>query len=324
MRFSIVGHSTGHGVRYTELLRQRGHELAMVYADPDEQDAAESFQQRCGQVHVTTDLGELIADTPDLVLMMAKHEHRVRLGVPVLQAKLPTYFNKQMTRCLDDARVLVDAARSARTPIVAGSSWTFAPSFRKIAAMVQSGEHGLPLLGYFLGMHGTSAGGWTDDEASSGGTVFEYGIHATDPLVAVLGPGIRSVRGRVTTRTIEGIRTGDTVSIQVEFSGGALGDVQVMCSQQPCVATQPCMMVHTQRQSLVAYLDEGAVTSWRGGIVVDTVYYERIIGTIDTAEALIAMAQTGDMPLPYEHPLTTIAILDGARESSKTGDAVTG
>jgi len=106
------------------------------------------------------------------------HYERAR---PFLEAGIPCYIDKPFTCSVADAHKIIDLAANKRVPIFSTSSLRYAPDLIKFLA---EPAH-RPILGAI------SYGPGTLHPGNPG--LFHYGIHATELLYTIIGPGCQTV-----------------------------------------------------------------------------------------------------------------------------------
>jgi virulence factor len=106
------------------------------------------------------------------------HLERAR---PFLEAGIPCYVDKPFTCSVADAEKLIELAKKKSLPIFSSSSLRYAP---ELVSFVEDAKHG-PILGAFVF-------GPSPTHPRNPG-LFHYGIHATEILYTLMGPGCTSV-----------------------------------------------------------------------------------------------------------------------------------
>jgi predicted dehydrogenase len=130
---------------------------------------------------------------------------------------------KPMARTLTEADRMIQAAREARVTLMVAENFRFMPAFRAATAVVAEGW-----LGGLRQIHITAWGHRADTdwrfsrEAMGGGTLIDGGIHYVD-LLRQWGGEARRVFALSPPNTLAGMEGEDTVSLLVEFNGGAVG-----------------------------------------------------------------------------------------------------
>src|SRR5919198_200658 len=108
--------------------------------------------------------------------------------------------SKPMAVTLEESRAMIAAAQRNRVVLIAGHSQSMAPTIRRMAALVQSGELGK--LGMLHTWHFTD---WMYrprlpdelDVALGGGPVFRQASHQVDIVRFIAGGEVKSVRAQV-------------------------------------------------------------------------------------------------------------------------------
>jgi len=99
-----------------------------------------------------------------------------RHALPFLQAGLPTFIDKPLSRDPEEAARLIEAAERGAAPLFSSSALRFARELEEARETI-------------AGLGALKAG-----YASAPNELIYYGIHALELAVAAVGPGIRSVR----------------------------------------------------------------------------------------------------------------------------------
>lgn len=185
--------------------------------------------EACG-VELVGDPAEML-DRIDAVLILslcgAVHLERVR---PFLEAGIPAFVDKPFTCSWADAEEIVRIAKQHETFVYGSSALRFSEDvlqFQKCASI-------------YGPVHGVVSYGPAKRAAGNPG-LFHYGIHATEILFALMGPGCQSVTtvytegcevvsghwhdGRIAS--IRGSRVGATAYGFIAFCENAIADVRI-------------------------------------------------------------------------------------------------
>ncbi len=156
-------------------LRIEGGHVAKIYDDNREQ--AEIMQQVYG-IDEVADSPEALTDGVDAVIVADSGEFdKWQLAVPALQKGLPVFIDKPLAETGAQAQEIVDIAAEGGAPLMSCSG------FRWCAAAIGARE-ALPDLGTIELMTATAGQG----------QYHVYGIHPTEMVYGVLGPGTVAVR----------------------------------------------------------------------------------------------------------------------------------
>jgi predicted dehydrogenase len=103
--------------------------------------------------------------------------HRAR-ALPFIERGIPTYVDKPFACSLEDAKAMVHAAEVKHVPLMSSSSLRYAPE-------VVEAQGGKGKLGEIIGV--TTYGPAPTHPRNPG--LFHYGIHPTEMLFTLMGPG---------------------------------------------------------------------------------------------------------------------------------------
>lgn len=116
-----------------------------------------------------------------MILSLSGRRHRQRVQ-PFLEAGIPAYVDKPFACSLADAEAMVELSRHHQTVLFSSSAMRFADELTSFAASA-------PRYGT---LHSAISYGPAKRSESDPG-LFHYGIHATEMLFTLMGPGCRSV-----------------------------------------------------------------------------------------------------------------------------------
>jgi predicted dehydrogenase len=141
---------------------------------------------------VCADLDELLAASPDVVVVATFHDQLAPIGLRVLEAGAHLLIEKPGGLGSQDVRALMDAAEAAGRRVKVGFNHRFHPGLARAAAEVHSGAHGeLMHLRARYG-HGGRPGydlEWrAQPERSGGGELIDQGMHLLDLTHWIAGP----------------------------------------------------------------------------------------------------------------------------------------
>ncbi len=196
IRVGIIGLDTSHVTAFTRLLNDPslpdhvpGARVVAAYpgGSPDVPSSANRIEKFTAELRDKWKI-EIVKDIPTLLskvdaVLLESVDGRVHLEQvkPVLAAGKPVFIDKPMTASFRDAREIARLAKQAGVPWWSASSLRFAPS---LAALRSGAEAGL--------LHGALTYGPATLEPTNPG-LFWYGIHATEMLYTLMGPGCEEV-----------------------------------------------------------------------------------------------------------------------------------
>jgi len=174
-------------------------------------------------------LEEMLGQVDILDVCLPTDAH-LEFGLQGLAAGKAVFVEKPITRTLDQARELLDAADRSGRPLMVGQVVRFFPDYRAIHADVAAGKIGTPAA-VRMRRGGTApqgSGGWFQDAERSGGVLLDLAVHEFDWLIWTLGPATqvysRSVRLGDQVANAEFV--GDYALTTVTFACGAVAHVE--------------------------------------------------------------------------------------------------
>ncbi len=189
-------------------------------------------------------------------------------AAPFLEAGKPCFVDKPMTHTVDDATELVNIAVDNGAALMSASGLRYCDELT--AALDDLGDEEV--------IHASLIGP---------GELYFYGIHLTDVISAVMGPGVQCVSNLAEVGF-------DLLS--VSFGDGRSASLQLL------------------REAKGAHHGE-LITSQRSVdfVVEGKLFYLR------TMERFLAMAEGGEPPIPYEDMIEAVAVLVAADISASQG-----
>ena len=323
MKIGFIGAALGHPITYTNAVRElRLAEISGIWPDSHEQEKGEKFSKSL-DIPFYSSCEELIAKSDALVITTETYKHK-EYGLKVLGQGKPVFVDKPMATNYADAVAIIDKAKSANIPVMSCSMYRFAPSFVTIATAVRAGKIGKPISATMFVPHGVRPGDWQDRVETSGGLIFNFGIHCVDVLVSAFGQKAEEVNAFAGKLAHPHVDSHDTAVIQIRFADGSVATAEVIGSMRTGekMATAPILRVFGTGNSLQARLDENQVYEYAGQRFDVSPYHFQNIGAHDTMKAFVNMAKSGEPVIPYDEMLWTIQILDAARQSATTSRRV--
>jgi predicted dehydrogenase len=314
----VVGLLVPHGYQLTALAYDASQE--------EEEKRAETLKQEWPGLQIVPDAAGLVAAGVQAALVAPQAHLRLAAAQPLIEAKIPVCVDKQLAPDYARAKQILDLVVQHDAPLMAGSGLLWSLCFRDIFTTVREGKIGTPLFAECFMPHGTRAGYWQDLKSASGGLVVNFGIHAVDPLLAVLGHEVKSVHAFAAKQALPDLDSEDTVVITVQTAAGGIGVGKVSAGYHwgagKPVPTVPNLVVHGTDGALETFIDESDVKIYRGGNFGVTASYLENDGMVLYAAAFAEMVKTGKRPISVEHMDATMKVLDAARQSLDTGQPV--
>ena len=198
VRFGLIG--VGVGARQLLPALTTGAHARLVAVADLRTDGLESLKHQFG-IRTYLSVDELVRDPEVEAVWVATPNHlHAEHAIAALLAGKHVVVSKPMAITLAESSAMIDAARRNQVHLLAGHTQSMAPSIRRMAAMVRSGELGK--LGMLHTWHYTD---WMYrprlpaelDVAQGGGPVFRQASHQVDIVRSIAGSAVRSVRASV-------------------------------------------------------------------------------------------------------------------------------
>ncbi len=157
---------------------------------------------------------------PDAAVIATPHDTHLALGLQLLEAGVPTLFEKPVGCAAADAQALVDRARTLGTPAGAVLNQRACRHHAWIATLVQEGRlriHTVSFSGALARLRGWHA----DPVRAGGGLLRTIGVHYVDLLRWWLGEPV------TIAALLSGMPAEDRLAVALAFPGGALGSLQL-------------------------------------------------------------------------------------------------
>lgn len=289
IRLGIVDFDTSHAVEFTKRLNHvdiaedQWVEGAKVVAGvPGRSQISPELipkyteQMKKYGVPLFDDPGELFGKV-DAVLIEAVDGsvHRER-AMPFLERGMPTYVDKPFACSLADARELVHTAEVKHLPLMSSSSLRYAPE-------VVAAQGGKGSTGSIVGV--TTYGPAPTHPRNPG--LFHYGIHPTEILFTLMGPGCR----RVTCLSEPG----------AEVATGLWADGRVSSIRG--------IRAGAQAYGFTLFGEKGVTTQ---GVGTQYIYRELL-------KQIVKMFETRQLPIDLRETLEIVAFIEAAKKSADAG-----
>ncbi len=185
---------------------------------------AEAYRAEFGGIRAYGSYEAAVADPAvDGVILCTPHDQHLAGTLLAVAHGKHVLVEKPIARTLPEADRMIEAARDAGVILMVAENFRFMPAFRAATALVAEGR-----LGALRQIHITAWGyrpytGWRCSvNAMGGGTLIDGGIHYVDLLLQWGGRATR-VFALSPPKTLTEMEGEDTVSLLVEFAGGAVG-----------------------------------------------------------------------------------------------------
>jgi predicted dehydrogenase len=195
LRVGMIGLDTSHAVEFTRRLNDStdkdfipGARVVVAFKGgsqdiPESRDRVEGYTRTLREkygVKMAGSIDELLKECD--VVMMESLDGRPHLeeALPVIQAHKPVFIDKPLAGSLRDALEIYRRARASGVPIFSGSSLRYYPNLQAMKA-ADAGE-----------LRGAFSCGPAELEPHHP-DLFWYGIHPTEALYTIMGPGCETV-----------------------------------------------------------------------------------------------------------------------------------
>jgi hypothetical protein len=287
LRLGMIGLDTSHVTAFAKLLNDpnaKNHVpggrvvAAFKGSSPDIESSAsrvdgytKELQEKLG-VRIVPSIEELCQQVDAVLLESVDGRPHLEQARPVIKARKPLFIDKPVAGSLRDAVEIYRLAKENSVPVFSSSSYRFYESMAELKK-TDVGE-----------IRGAISYGPAHPEPHHP-DLFWYGVHPTEALFTILGPGCESV-----TRT----STSDTDVITGLWSGGRVGTLHAL---------------------------KGGATPHKV-IVFGTKAVAEQKGSGDYAplvREIIKFFQTGAAPVSPEETLAIFAFMEAADESKRRG-----
>lgn len=199
-------------------------------------------------------------------------------ALPFLERGMPTYVDKPFACSLDDARTLVKTAETKHVPLMSSSSLRYAPEV--VAAKEGKGATG-PVVGV------TTYGPAPTHPRNPG--LFHYGIHPTEMLYTLMGPGCT----RLTCLSTPG----------AEVTTGIWSDDRV--------ASIRGIRAGADKYGFTVFGTKDVATQ---GVSTQYIYRELL-------KQIVKLFETRQLPIDLRETLEIVAFIEAAKKSADAGGA---
>jgi len=212
-------------------------------------------------------LDELLAADVDAVIVTTPSGVHREAVVPALQCGKAVFVEKPLSRGIDDAWKIVDAAENSGTVCAVGYQWR---ALDDLISIPLDQEGSVPALMVSQGVGITQARTWFKDDRLSGGLIFERVSHHIDLQRMIAGEvgSVSAVRGGIAlSGRADPVETEDDVlSLTLHFLSGAIGVICVGWTPERHPSTQS-LSLHTTRGSFDLSLDPDFVMTDISGVL---------------------------------------------------------
>jgi predicted dehydrogenase len=223
-RLGIIGLGSVFAGPYRSLIRrleQDGRVTVVAVHDVDDEKRA-AGARLVGADAETSAEAVIGRDDVDVVLVLTAMNAHGPLARAALEAGKHVLVEKPMATSLEEARGLVELARTAPGQLVCAPHIVLSPTYRDLHARVHAGAIGDVLLARArYGWAGPWWGRWFYEQG--GGSLFDLGVYNLTSLCGLLGP-VRRVTALVGTAIPRRIVEGEPIDVQVDDNAHVLLD----------------------------------------------------------------------------------------------------
>ena len=288
LRIGIIGLDTSHVTAFTRLINDAKHKdhvpggkvvVAFKGGSADIESSISRVEEYTRQlqtnygVKIVATIEELCQQVDVVMLESVDGRPHLEQARPVIKAGKPLFIDKPVAGSLRDAVEIYRLAREAKVPVFTSSSYRFYESL----VAVQKTNVG--------DIHAAISWGPAHLEPHHP-DLFWYGIHPTEALFAILGPGCESL-----SRTI----TDHTDVITGVWSGGRIGTLHAL--------------KHGGPHKVVVFGSKGIAEQKGSGDYAPLV------------REVMKFFQTGVAPVSPEESLAIYTFMEAADESKRQGGA---
>ena len=323
MKIGIIGAALGHPAVFTRAIRDlRIAEVSGLWGDDEDHERRDRFAADPGLD--IFDTPEAVIDRSDALIITTRTNDHRRYAEAALSRGKAVFVDKPMATNVADAIAILETARKHDAPVMSCSVRRYTPAFVSIIEQIRSGEAGKPIQAVRYEPHGVIAGDWQDRIETSGGFIFNYGIHVADTLQRLLGPQAVAVQAFADKLEFKDVDSHDTAVMTIRFANGAIGVGQVVGAMHVTenIASAPALCVFGTQNSYTARIDENQAYEYTGRRVGVSPYYYLLGGAHDTMRAFVRMIETGEPAIAHDEMLEVVRILEAARTSAAEGRVV--
>ncbi len=289
IRIGLVSCDTSHVVEFTKRFNHvaideaqwvEGAQVVAAWSGPSEITPQETIDEYVGTLKgwgvAMVDSPEAMIGKIDAVMVEAQggSVHR-ELVTPFLEAGLPSFVDKPFACSVADAEAMADCAKKNGAPLLSASSLRYALEIEETLADANVG----PIVGAHTyspaALHPTNPG------------LFHYGIHAVEPLYALMGGGCQAVWCAFSEGS--------------EVTNGLWGDGRI--------GTVRGTRQGAHAYGFIAWGEKGV----RGSAIDASYIYRELL------KRVVRMFETREAPVPVEEAVEVVRFIVAAMKSAESG-----
>ncbi|MBA2753188.1 MAG: Gfo/Idh/MocA family oxidoreductase [Chloroflexia bacterium] len=313
------------GRLYAETLRDRVPAARLIAAADPDPAARAAFAVEHPGVDLFADPVDALDGVDAVVIATPTRTHHP-LVIAAAGAGRAIFCEKPLALTVDDTRAAIDAVDAARVPLQVGFMRRFDAAYVRAKALIDAGSIGEPIVFESVGRDPFCPRPEYADPVQSGGLIVDMAIHDFDLARWLMGREVERVSAEGALLVCDDLRAVgdiDNASINLRFTGGALGHVEVSRNafygydiRSEVLGTEGALTIGQHQQTPVVLLD-------RQGAHHDVVPYlmERF-GDAYRAQldAFVTCLRDGSTPrVTGEDGLAALAIAVASTRSQRAG-----
>jgi phthalate 4,5-cis-dihydrodiol dehydrogenase len=318
----IIG-AGGMGAGLAKAVAANGSAKVTWVCDVNQSNAQALADQVGGQVSDSWD--PIFAD-PDVTGVIVATPHHLHDGptIEAANAGKHVFVEKPMALSSAACQRMIDAARSAGTKLMVGQVLRYIEPYATLWAVATSGEYGKPVAAvvWRSGLGWGLTQDWRRQSDTHGGILFEVAVHELDLIQCILGPicNVMAVGGQFAPKDHD---VEDLTLLNVRFRDGGFGHFQHGVGDPE---GKTMMKVWCDKALLAC---EGnakepiRVSPLDGGDRLEAPMQFNRNGVEHEINLWIeAILQDKAVPIPGEAGMHNIRVVEAAKQSMRTGQAV--
>lgn len=337
----IIGYGLAGSVFHAPLIAATaGLELSVIVtSDPVRADQARALYPG---VRIAATVEQLWQDAPDLVVIATPNTSHGPLATEAISRRVAVVVDKPLAISSREAAELVGLAEFSQVPLTIFQNRRWDGDFLTVAGLVESGELGkiARFESRFERWRPQPSGGWRENvsPAEGGGLLFDLGAHVIDQALQLFGP-VRDVYAEV-DQTRPTATTDDDVFVALTHQSGTRS--HLFMSAVAADLGPRFRVLGTKAGYRVAGLDVqeaalragqlpgpgwGAVPHAHWGVISGS-ESPRPVPTVPGdypafyRQLAAALRGNADVPVNPNDAVTTLRIIESARESANTRSVI--
>lgn len=321
------------GGRYVDIAKQTPGAHMVVVAEPREEQVA-PLKEKHPDVGFVADFREAIAHPEvDVIICTLPHWLHKDAAIAAARAGKHVYTEKPMAAWLSDAEEMMAEARKAGVKLMTAHTQRYFPAVKAMQQIVSSGRLGKPVMAHDIWhfpYRPHTRPEWMLDRKLGGGMGQMASTHQFDRLLWFFGNDVRSVAAKVGPLTHpEYDRSDDSAMYFMRWESGMVATVS-MCGWRTGAVEYGGTVFFTNGMAKfnLSYSGTGEQTGvWVADSTNGEWKFEAVEerdSMLDEFTAFVESLQRGDAdtPVPQEHGLRVLRVLEAAEESSRRGEEV--